>query len=119
MPAFTDSLRGYAYPIHRRDGFRCRYCGADGSTSFDTWLTLSWDHLLPKGHPERDNPEYIVTACNFCNTADNRYFDLALKRGLSFDGLSQEQLVAQRKPYVMRTRAAYREFWGERVVHPD
>ncbi|HUZ25145.1 MAG TPA: hypothetical protein VMV07_15425 [Streptosporangiaceae bacterium] len=47
----------------------------------------------------------------FCNIADNRYFDLAAKRGLSLDGLTPEQLVAQRLPYVQATRQQYQEFW--------
>jgi hypothetical protein len=72
---------------------------------------LSWDHLLPKGHTLRDDVEYIVTACIFCNTADNRYFDHAEKRGLRFDDMSPDQLVAQRLSYVQKTRAAYEEFW--------
>jgi hypothetical protein len=55
--------------------------------------------------------EYIVTACMFCNTAHNRYFDLADKRGLQFDGLTPDQLVAQRLPYVEATRRKYEEFW--------
>ena len=96
---------------------KCRFCGLDGTKSFDSWLSLSWDHLLPKGHPERDNPEFIVTACNFCNTADNRYFDLALKRGLNFDNMTQDELIAQRLPYVMKTRGSYREFWEENVLN--
>ena len=115
MVSFTDSLRGYAFPIHKRDNYKCRYCGADGTKSFDTWLTLSWDHLLPKGHPNRDNPIFIVTACNFCNTADNRYFDLAEKRALKFDGMTPDELVAQRLPYVKATRQSYRDFWEQRV----
>lgn len=73
----------------------------------------------PKGHPERDNPDYIVTACIFCNTADNRYFDLAVKRGITFKGRSLEELVAQRLPFVEKTRDSYRTFWDERVcTHP-
>lgn len=115
MASFTDSLQGYAFPIHRRDSFRCRYCGLDGKESYDSWLTLSWDHLLPKAHPERDNSDFIVTACNFCNTADNRYFDLADKRGLKFVGMSPEELVSQRLPYVQATRESYRSFWDENV----
>jgi hypothetical protein len=115
MPAFTDALRGYAFPIHRRDGFRCRYCGLDGTAGFARWLSLTWDHLLPKGHPNRDDPDYIVTACAFCNTADNRYFDLAVERGLRFNGLTPEQLVEQRRPYVEATRLSYQEFWREHV----
>jgi hypothetical protein len=113
--SFTDALRGYAYPIHRRDGFRCVYCGRDGSSSFDDWLTKTWDHLLPKGHPQRDDPEYIVTACHFCNVADNRYFDKASQRGISFDGKTRDDLVALRKKYVFETRDAYRRFWEQRV----
>ena len=116
MPTFTDALRGYAFEVRKRDGFRCRYCGLDGTTSFTNWLTLSWDHLLPKGHPDRDNPEYIVAACFFCNVADNRYFDRATARGLTFVGLSRDDLVRQRMPYVERTRAAYREFWEQYVA---
>jgi hypothetical protein len=115
MAGFTDALRGYALPVHQRDGFRCRYCGLDGTESFANWLSLSWDHLVPKGHPERDNLDYIVTACMFCNTADNRYFDLAIKRGLRFDGLTPDELVAQRLPYVEATRQSYREFWQGHV----
>ncbi len=115
MPGFTDALRGYAFPVHKRDKFKCRYCGLDGMASFANWLSLSWDHLLPRGHPERDNLEYIVTACMFCNTADNRYFDHALKRGLHFDGRTPDQLVAQRLGYVERTRERYEEFWRENV----
>jgi 5-methylcytosine-specific restriction endonuclease McrA len=115
MSSFTDSLRGYGFKICQRDNFKCRYCGADGAASFETWLTLTIDHLLPKGHPERDNPDYIVTACSFCNTADNRYFELAPKRGLRFDGLTREELVAQRLPYVQDARDKYRAFWEEKV----
>lgn len=115
MPPFTDALRGYAFAVHQRDGFRCRYCGLDGTENFATWLSLSWDHLLPKGHPHRDDPDFIVTACLFCNTADNRYFDLAPKRGLQFDDLTPEQLVEQRRPYVEKTRESYRAFWEEQV----
>jgi hypothetical protein len=118
MSSFDDSLRGYGYKTHVRDNFKCRYCGADGTKSFDTWLTLSVDHLLPKGHPDRDNPDYIVTACHFCNTADNQYFSHAAERGLKFDGMTPEQLVAQRLPYVQKVRQDYRDFWEKRVVPP-
>ena len=63
MAGFSDALRGYALAVHRRDGFRCRYCGLDGTAAFGNWPVLSWDHLLPTGHLHRDDPEFIVTAC--------------------------------------------------------
>jgi 5-methylcytosine-specific restriction endonuclease McrA len=111
----TDALRGYAFQVHKRDSFKCRYCGLDGTQSFDTWLALSLDHLLPKGHPQRDHQDYMVTACQFCNTADNRYFDFAEKRGLKFDELTPDELVAQRLPYVKLARQKYRIFWEKNV----
>ena len=112
MTTYSDSLRGYGHKIYERDNFICQYCGIDGSQSFDIWLSLSIDHLLPKGHPNRDNPDYIVTACNFCNTADNHYFT---KYDLNFDNISPEQLIEQRKPYVQKVRDNYREFWEANV----
>jgi hypothetical protein len=115
MTTYGDSLRGYSHETHIKNNFTCRYCGADGTKSFDTWLTLSCEHLLPTDHSNRDNPDYIVTACQFCNTADNHYFEHAEKRGLKFDSLTPDQLVEQRKPYVQETRKKYKEFWDEHV----
>ncbi|HUZ00745.1 MAG TPA: hypothetical protein VMU89_10365 [Thermomicrobiaceae bacterium] len=41
MPfGFTDALRGYAYDVLKRDGFRCRYFGWDGSL-WSNWLFMS------------------------------------------------------------------------------
>lgn len=56
-----------------------------------------------------------MTACLFCNTADNQYFAHAAKRGLRFDGLTPDQLVAQRLPYVEKTRATYHQFWEQNI----
>lgn len=115
MPGFTGSLRQYSFKVHKQDGFKCRYCGLDGTESFANWLSLSLDHLLPPGHVSRKNPEYTVTACMFCNTSDNKYFEQAEARGLQFDGKTPDELIAQRLPYVEKTRASYREFWEQHV----
>ena len=107
MAQFADSLRGYAYPTHKRDGFVCVYCGLDGKL-WPNWLYLSWDHLLPEGHPNRDNPDYIVTACRFCNELCNRIvFDV--------EGKTPVELMEQKKPIVLEARHKYRIFWEEHV----
>ena len=107
-PKFTDSLRGYAHEVLKRDGFTCRYCGLDG-TIWPNWLYLSWDHLLPKGHPQRDDPRFIVAACFFCNVACNRtVWDV--------DGTTPDQLVEQKRPAVLAVRALYWEFWEQEVA---
>jgi hypothetical protein len=63
----------------------------------------------------RFSPE-AVTAFLFYNTADNKYFDMLARRGLTLAGLSPAQLVEQRRPYVEATRRAYEGFWTENVV---
>lgn len=107
MPGFTDSLRGYAFAVLKRDGFVCRYCGLDGKI-WPNWLYFSWDHLLPPGHPRRDDPAYIVAACTFCNTLHNRtVFDV--------DGKTPDELIEQKRPLVVARRAEYQRFWEEQV----
>lgn len=116
MGKHDDALRRYTFEVHKRDHFKCRYCGADGTRSFETWVTLTWDYLLPKGHPNRDNLDFIVTACALCHMAEEQYFDLAMKRGLRFDDMAPEELIVQRMPYVQRARRDSREFWERRVI---
>ena len=117
MTNFDDPLRDSSSEIHQRDNYVCRYCGADGKTSLDTWLTLTSDHLLPEGHPNRDNPDYIVTTCSFCNIADNRYFDKAKADGFDFNDpyLTPAILVYRRIPYVQSIRQEYQDHWEEKV----
>lgn len=115
MTKFNDALRGYAYNVLKRDGFRCRYCGLDGTKSFDNWLALSWDHLLPKNHPKRNDEAYIVAACNFCNGADNRYLEKAIADGFDFNRCAPDELVERRRLAVRKTRSSYREFWETNV----
>lgn len=106
--AYIDALRGYAYRVHQRDGFRCVYCGLDG-TRWPTWLYLSWDHLLPKTHPLRDDEQFIVTACRICNEFHNRtLFDV--------ENRTPEQIVDLKRTAIMTRRAEYEEFWRENAV---
>ena len=112
---FTDSLRGYAHSTHRRDRFVCCYCGLDGKKSFDNWLRLTQEHLLPKTDTRREDPNFIVAACMFCNVADNRFFDYVEQRGLSLEGKTRDELIAQRVPFVAQVRANYAKFWNAHV----
>lgn len=109
MVKFDDALRGYAHPVLKRDGFKCRYCGLDG-THWPNWLYLSWDHLLPKGHPQRDNPDFIVAACRFCNEAHNR-------TAFPVEGKTPQQLVEQKRKLILAKRAEYKQFF-DRHVNP-
>lgn len=102
---FIDALRGYAYDTHSRDGFRCVYCGWDGS-QWPNWLYLSWDHLLLKGDPLRDDTRYVVTACRFCNEAANRTRFIV-------QGRTPGEIIEAKRARILETRADYKKFWEE------
>ena len=52
------------FEVLRRDGNRCRYCGASAA---DSPLTI--DHVLPTALGGTDDPSNLVAACKDCNTA--------------------------------------------------
>jgi hypothetical protein len=54
---------GLRYLILRRDGFRCRYCGAHGSET-----ELHVDHVQPVAAGGTNKPLNLVTACKQCNS---------------------------------------------------
>jgi hypothetical protein len=116
MPTYTDALRGYAAKILARDNYTCRYCGLDGRASFSNWLALSEDHLLPKGHPKRNDEEYRVAACRSCNEADNHYLEKAAATGVDFDAMTPPELIERRRVAVLKTREQYQRFWEENVT---
>ena len=97
--------------IFQRDNLACQFCGLDGTKSYVNFQNLQFDHLLPKGHANRDSRDFIVLACGVCNNADNRYFDKAEQYGLKFDGMSPGDLVEQRRPYVTKWREEVEEQW--------
>ncbi|MFB6961869.1 HNH endonuclease [Streptomyces sp. NPDC056309] len=51
------------YEVMRRDGFRCRYCGADSSKA-----ELTVDHVTPVALGGSDDPSNLATACEPCNS---------------------------------------------------
>lgn len=50
------------FEILKRDGFRCRYCGADQTKSL-----LQVDHVHPKAKGGGNHESNLVTACFECN----------------------------------------------------
>lgn len=51
------------FEVLRRDGHRCRYCGAGAG---DSGLTV--DHVLPVALGGGDGPDNLVAACRDCNS---------------------------------------------------
>ncbi len=54
--------RRVRFEVFKRDGFRCRYCGATATAA-----PLEVDHVIPAASGGRDDPANLVTACWSCN----------------------------------------------------
>ncbi|MET7395598.1 HNH endonuclease [Dactylosporangium sp. NPDC005572] len=50
------------FEVFRRDGFRCRYCGATPDEA-----QLRPDHVVPEALGGKTEPTNLVTACEDCN----------------------------------------------------
>jgi hypothetical protein len=105
-----SSLRGYGRAVLKRDFWTCQYCGLDGKV-WPKWLFLSIDHLLPVGHANPANPDFIVTACVSCNGFANRTI-------YDTEGKAPQQLLEQKRPVVQGRRDEFHQFWMAEVATP-
>ena len=105
-PKYQDSLRGYGYLIMKRDDFICQYCGYDGR-SFNHWLQLTIDHILPARLGGGNDEANLVAACQYCNSATSRMtFEKSMKL---------EDIVKEKKRRVHDRRNEYHKFWTKNV----
>jgi hypothetical protein len=85
--------------IYERDGFRCRYCGFDGS-SFESWPFLTVDHINPRG--PRADPANLATCCHRCN---------------DWKGPTPCEGIEQAKDIIARAGETNLSFWKKNVAH--
>jgi 5-methylcytosine-specific restriction endonuclease McrA len=90
-----------AEEIFRRDGFRCVYCGFDGST-FEGWAFLQVDHFKPRSKGGTEESENLVTACIVCN---------------QMKGAFEWPTIEEAKIEIQKWWRQMREYW-ERNVKP-
>ena len=71
---------GYGLEVFERDRYRCRYCGLDMRSTYQAWLQLSVDHVVPaqmarRGYPKDliEDKANLVTCCRTCNDFGNRF----------------------------------------------
>ena len=74
---------GYGPPVFTQCGYACVYCGLDMAATFENWLQLSVDHVVPRqmaavwaAAPTAKLVEDITnlaTCCRACNDFGNRY----------------------------------------------
>jgi hypothetical protein len=102
----------------------CAYCGIDLTSTFERWLTISLDHVVPTSVcgttvpvPWREDYANSVLACSACNGLDNRYQpEAALTDGLdeeTFFAL-RDEIFVERKERILRRREAELGFFDSR-----
>lgn len=77
-----NSRRGYGLALRRLTGLSsCAYCGMDLFDSYEHWLLLQVDHVIPTtvgkrlGIPSEWLEDYsnLVLSCSACNSFDNQF----------------------------------------------
>lgn len=75
MPLDLASLTLVAKPVTLDEGIRvlerdkycCRYCGLDGTASFENALIMSVDFVVPRAQKGKKVPDNLVACCRPCN----------------------------------------------------
>ena len=89
--------------VLERDKYRCRYCGLDGTASFENALMMSVDFVVPRAQKGRKDPNNLVACCRPCNMIKGRrVYD-------SFESA---------RAYVLARREDLRKAWELKRVRP-
>lgn len=112
MAKLSKRLR---YEILRRDGFKCRYCGAEPGDR-----VLQIDHVVPEALGGKNEPANLVTACEPCNsgktstTPDAPLVDEVAEGALRWSGAMQAAAAAMEKRIRDRRdkNAFFAEIWN-------
>lgn len=87
--------------ILKRDHYRCQYCGLDGAASFENYLVMTVDFVVPRARGGRKNPRNLVAACRPCNRLKGR------RAYKNFE---------EAKAYVLKRREELRKEWETRMA---
>ena len=94
MVQMNVSMSKQLYPnqeVYERCGFKCAYCGIDGSRDFETWFTANFsvDHIKPESRGGTNAPENLVLACHSCNLYKGDFDCNSVEQG--------KEIIAERK----------------------
>jgi hypothetical protein len=127
----NNCRRGYGLKFMRVTGqTTCAYCGLDLVASFENWLQMALDHVVPRNVcksislPDEWTKDCInrVLACSACNGLDNRYKPQVLPdcpRLLTAFCELRDLIFAERKKRIATCRDKERDFFQRRLwEHP-
>jgi 5-methylcytosine-specific restriction endonuclease McrA len=89
--------------VLERDKYRCRYCGLDGTASFENALIMSVDFVVPRAHKGTKDESNLVACCRPCNMIKGRRVYGSLEEA---------------KTYVLARREDLRKAWELKREQP-
>lgn len=119
----TNCRRGYGLQFMRTTGQTvCAYCGGDFASSYDTWLTMALDHVVPISvciamtlpSEWREDASNRVLACGACNGFRNRYLSPEVTGGpLTLDDFYdlRDRIFVERRELIAESHIADRAFF--------
>lgn len=125
-PGNLTARTGYGLPVFRQCGYVCVYCGLDMRATFENWLQLSVDHVIPRQMKDHGFEEALieditnlVTCCRACNDFGNRYLvagDAPTSDDAFYD--LRDRVFRHRKETILARREAERVAY-ERAMDDD
>ena len=109
---------------------KCAYCGLDffqskSTSSFNSWLTMSLDHVIPKNACSRlksttkeawiDDASNLVLSCMACNNSFNRYSPDIITEDTTREEFleSRNQIfILRRQSIIEKRKDKYKKFCG-------
>lgn len=119
----TNSRRGYGLELRKLTNQTCCvYCGLDIYASYENWLLLQVDHVVPTTMGKRlgipsgwlEDFSNLVFACSGCNTFANQFDDKSVeKTPESLDEFYnlRDRVFLSRKPIIEECQRREREFF--------
>lgn len=120
IPAERDGTarHGYGPPVFVACGYQCAYCGFDMASPYESWLSLSVDHVVPR-HLTRAgwSREWVldlinlVTCCRACNEFLNGYRVAETTPPQSLDAFVQlrDRVFAEKLSHAQKRHSVERE----------
>jgi hypothetical protein len=115
----------YGPPVFEECGYSCVYCGLDMEHTYEGWLQISVDHVVPKNSISKGVPvEWIedianlVTCCRACNEFGNQFVITGLLPAdlAAFFDLRDATFVARRATILAR-HATERAWYDDHVAY--
>lgn len=121
-----DTCRhGYGLKFMQLTGqTHCAYCGMDMTATYENWLTMSLDHVVPDSICKeweisddwREDASNRVLCCAACNTFDNRYAPRDIQRPETLEEfyVLRDRIFGERREIILDKHRAEREFFNSK-----